>query len=67
MPTIERQIIDKKSQLDEFISRVRPQLSRPFGKLCGDSTKVTDAAACDQGFNQNEFNQWTQGFNQYGK
>jgi len=58
MTTLETKILDKKKRLQRILPDLKPVMFKPMGKLSGRTPK------CDH---NKMFDQWQQGFNQYGK
>lgn len=58
MNTLEAKIVKKKEKLAAMLPELKPVMFKPMGKLAGLTPK------CDH---NKMFDQWQQGFNQYGK
>jgi hypothetical protein len=56
--TLESRVAKKKETLQRILPELKAVMHRPMGKLSGKNSQSEQSKA---------FDQWTQGFNQYGK
>ncbi|MDB6025841.1 MAG: hypothetical protein JWM68_2064 [Verrucomicrobiales bacterium] len=57
MTTLEKRVIRNRKTIQRLMPELKPVMFKPMGKLSG----------APKGAHNKSFDQWQQGFNQYGK